>query len=85
MMTGVYGANDQVEKLLAEHAGPDLANSIPEDWLDWIAIAGEPADAVKSIKAFFENGATSVVLCIVPSEELPQQLEIIGREVLPNI
>lgn len=85
MMTGVYGANEQVEKLLAEHAGQELAKSIPEDWLDWIAIAGEPADAVKSIKAFFESGSTSVVLCIVPSEELPQQLDLIGREVLPNL
>ncbi|CAI2931847.1 LLM class flavin-dependent oxidoreductase [Aminobacter niigataensis] len=84
MMTGVYGVNDTVEKLLAEDSA-DLANQIPDDWLDWIAIAGEPADAVKGIKELFAAGATSVVLCIVPSDELPQQVDLIGREVLPHI
>lgn len=85
MMTGVYGVNDTVEKLLSAHGGADLAKQIPDDWLDWIAIAGEPADAVKGIKDLFAAGATSVVLCIVPSDELPQQVDLIGREVLPHI
>ena len=37
------------------------------------------------IEKFFDAGSTSVILCIVPSEELPEQLELIGREVLPQI
>jgi 5,10-methylenetetrahydromethanopterin reductase len=85
MMTGVYGVNDQVEALMREHSGAALAKALPEDWLDWIAIAGNPEDAVNGIRALFDGGATSVVLCIVPSEELPQQLDLIGSEVLPRI
>jgi 5,10-methylenetetrahydromethanopterin reductase len=85
LMTGVYGVNDQVEALIAKADGSKLAQNLPEDWLDWLVIAGEPADAVRMIKAHFDAGATSVALCIVPSDELPEQLKLIGREVLPHI
>ena len=85
LITGVYGVNDQVEALIKKGGGGKLAQNLPEDWLDWLVIAGEPADAVRMIKAHFDAGATSVVLCIVPSDELPEQLKLIGREVLPHI
>lgn len=85
LMTSVYVPDKDVHALLACGGGQTLAKNLPEDWIDWLAIAGEPADAVAAIKSHFAAGATSVVLCIVPSEELPQQLELIGKEVLPHL
>lgn len=85
LMTSVYVPDNEVDALLARGGGAALAKNLPEEWLDWLAIAGDPNDAVSAIKAHFAAGATSVVLCIVPSEELPEQLELIGREVLPRI
>jgi alkanesulfonate monooxygenase SsuD/methylene tetrahydromethanopterin reductase-like flavin-dependent oxidoreductase (luciferase family) len=85
LMTSVYVPDKDVRALLARGGGQTLAKNLPEDWIDWLAIAGEPADAVAAIKAHFAAGATSVVLCIVPSEELPEQLELIGKEVLPHL
>ena len=58
---------------------------MPDEWLDWLAIAGEPAECVTGIQNMFAAGSTSVVLCVVPSEELPEQLDMISREVLPKL
>lgn len=85
LMTSVYVPDSEVNALLARGGGAALAKNLPEDWLDWLAIAGDPSDAVAAIKSHFAAGATSVVLCIVPSEELPEQLGLIGKEVLPHI
>jgi alkanesulfonate monooxygenase SsuD/methylene tetrahydromethanopterin reductase-like flavin-dependent oxidoreductase (luciferase family) len=81
-MTEAYGVNDTVKALIAKGT---TAADMPDDWLDWLAISGTPRDAIAAIEALYDAGSTSVVLCIVPTEELEEQLELIGREVLPYV
>jgi alkanesulfonate monooxygenase SsuD/methylene tetrahydromethanopterin reductase-like flavin-dependent oxidoreductase (luciferase family) len=85
LITGVYGANDALGALLAKGGRAELEAEMPESWLDWLAVAGTPADCVDGINALFDAGSTSVVVCIVPSDELPAQLDLMGREVLPAL
>ncbi len=85
LLTGVYGVNDQLQALRAQGGAASIEEKMPDEWLDWLAIAGEPADCLRGIQDQFAAGSTSVVLCIVPSEELPEQLDIIAREVLPQL
>ena len=85
LLTGAYGVNDQVAALITAGGAASIEEQMPDEWLDWLAIAGEPADCLKGIQDQFAAGSTSVVLCIVPSEELPAQLDIIAREVLPRL
>lgn len=85
LITGVYGANEKLAELVARGGAAALEQEMPDDWLDWLAIAGKPGDCVEGIKNLFAAGATSVVLCIVPSDELATQLEFFGREVLPAL
>ena len=85
LLTGVYDANEELAALIEKGGADAIERDMPDGWLDWLAIAGEPADCVRGIQDLFAAGATSVVLCIVPSEELPDQLDLIGREVLPKI
>ena len=85
LLTEVYGVNERLAELLKAGGAAAIEKDMPDDWLDWLAIAGSPAETAASIEALFDAGSTSVVLCIVPTEELPQQLELIGREVLPHI
>ncbi len=85
LITEVYGANDALAAMLAEGGRAALEAQMPDEWLDWLAIAGTPADCVARIDALFAAGSTSVVLCIVPSDELPAQLDLFGREVLPAV
>jgi alkanesulfonate monooxygenase SsuD/methylene tetrahydromethanopterin reductase-like flavin-dependent oxidoreductase (luciferase family) len=81
-MTEAYGVNDAVKALIARGT---TATDMPDEWLDWLAISGTPQDAIAAIEALYDAGSTSVVLCIVPTEELETQLELIGREVLPYV
>jgi 5,10-methylenetetrahydromethanopterin reductase len=84
LLTEVYGVNDQLKALIAK-GGSALEEEMPDAWLDWLGIAGSPAQAITSMQALYEAGSDSVVLCIVPSEELPTQLALVGKAVLPNL
>ena len=85
LITGVYGLNDEVAALVAEGGAQAIEENMPDEWIDWLAIAGDPADCLAGIQNQFAAGSTSVVLCIVPSEELPEQLNIFSREVLSKL
>jgi alkanesulfonate monooxygenase SsuD/methylene tetrahydromethanopterin reductase-like flavin-dependent oxidoreductase (luciferase family) len=85
LLTEVYGVNDKLKELIKQGGADAIENEMPDDWLDWLGVAGSPAEAASSIKALFEAGSTSVALCIVPTDELRAQLKLIGREVLPLI
>ncbi|MBT3628711.1 MAG: LLM class flavin-dependent oxidoreductase [Rhodospirillaceae bacterium] len=85
LLTGAYGLNDQVAALIAEGGAAAVEEKMPDQWIDWLAIAGDPAECLSGIQNQFAAGSTSVVLCVVPSEELPAQLDIISREILPKL
>ena len=85
LITGVYDANEALAAMIERGGAAALEAEMPEDWLDWLAVAGRPEDCRAGIEALFDAGASKVVVCIVPTEELPQQLDILGREVLPGL
>ena len=85
LIAGVYDANEALAGMIDKGGAVAIEADMPEGWMDWLAVAGRPEDCRAGIEALFDAGATKVVLCIVPSEELPQQLETFGREVLPGL
>lgn len=84
-ITGAYGANGALAALTAKGGASAIEAEMPDDWLDWLAVAGTPADCVARIAALFDAGADKVVLCAVPSDTLPAQLDIFSRVVLPAL
>jgi len=82
LLTEVYGVNDRLAALQAEGGAAAIEAQMPDEWVDFLAIAGNPADCVRGIQEQGAAGSTSVILCVVPSEELPTQLEILGRDVI---
>ncbi len=85
LITGVYDANEALAGMIDKGGAAAIEADMPEGWMDWLAVAGRAEDCRAGIEALFDAGATKVVLCIVPSAELPQQLETFGREVLPGL
>ena len=85
LITGVYDANEALVRMIDAGGAAAVEADMPDEWLDWLAVAGRPEDCRAGIEALFEAGATRVVLCVVPSEELPEQLDVFGREVLPGL
>ena len=85
LITGVYDANEALVGMIEAGGAAAIEADMPDEWLDWLVIAGRPDDCRAGIEALFDAGATRVVLCVVPSEELPTQLEMLGSEVLPGL
>ncbi len=84
-ITGVYDANPALAAMIEKGGVPAIEAELPDDWLDWLAVSGRPADCIARIEALFAAGATAVVLCIVPTEEFSSQIEVFGRQVLPAL
>lgn len=85
LLTSAYGVDEEITGLLKEGGIQALEAGMPDEWLDWLGIAGTGDEAAASVKALVDAGSTSVILCLVPSEESAQQIEICGREVLPKL
>lgn len=84
-MTGVYGINDELKELLALGDLSQIAEQIPEEWLDWFTIAGLPEDCATKMAALRDAGATSVILSPYPPEEATRMIHLTAAEVLPAV
>jgi len=85
LITEAYGANDALSEILNEGGQAALEEKLQDDWLNWLTVSGNPDECTHAINNLFSAGSTSVVLCIAPSEQLPEQLELIAEEMLPNL
>lgn len=85
LQTEVYGVNDALSAILKKGGVEALKSEMPDAWLDWLGAAGTPNEVATSISALFEAGSSSVILCIIPTHDLPKQLDVIGRQVLPKV
>ncbi|MGD9986226.1 LLM class flavin-dependent oxidoreductase [Pseudonocardia sp.] len=82
-LTGAFGYNDQVAQLLQD---PDtLAKNLPDEWIDTLAVAGDPDEVAARIAALRAAGATSVVLSPVNADTALDELELAASTVLPQL
>ena len=82
-MTGVYGVNDKIEAMIKAGGAQALEKGIPDDWLDWLSVVGDPPEAAQAIGKLFDAGSTSVILCVAAT--VGEDIDYLGREVLPRI
>ncbi|MCK8615315.1 LLM class flavin-dependent oxidoreductase [Gordonia sp. C13] len=84
-MTDVYGINDDLKEILALDDSAKIAAAIPDEWIDYFAVAGTPAECIDKIRALRDAGATSVVLAPYPAEKSVAVLEQTATDVLPHL
>lgn len=78
-LTGAYGYGEQIAELLKS---PDtLAEAIPEEWIDTLAVAGDPDEVTERITTLRKAGATSVVLYPVDPDTAIDELELVASTV----
>ena len=85
LMTGVYGVNDQLRDMLERGDASLIDNEMPDEWLDWLAICGEPDECVEQIRALLDAGASSVDLAFVPATATREQMELTASENLAEV
>ncbi len=79
-----FGIQDELTELLAT-GGPDLADRIPRDWLDGLAIIGNAATCARQIEERLAAGADSVVLFPVPFSRADALIQFASERVLPLV
>jgi len=83
-LTGAYGYDEQIADLLRR--SPDtLADDLPEEWVDTLAVAGDPDEVAARIGDLRAAGATSVVLSPVNPDSALDELELAASTVLPQL
>lgn len=82
-LTTPYGYNDRIAELL-EQGADTMAAELPEEWIDTLAVAGDPDEVAARITALRAAGATSVVLSPVNADSALDELELAASAVLPQ-
>jgi alkanesulfonate monooxygenase SsuD/methylene tetrahydromethanopterin reductase-like flavin-dependent oxidoreductase (luciferase family) len=83
-LTAPMGINDVLTDMIARGGMETVAQEMPEEWIDELAIAGEPDECAGRIKAFLDAGATSIVLTPLPGDDVRGQIEMAVRHGLQN-
>jgi alkanesulfonate monooxygenase SsuD/methylene tetrahydromethanopterin reductase-like flavin-dependent oxidoreductase (luciferase family) len=83
-LTDVYGIKEQAIELAK--GGPEaVERELPDQWVDDLAIAGEPDECAEKIRRLLDAGADSVALFPVPAERARELVELAAAEVLPRV
>ncbi len=85
LMTGVYGTNEELGDMLARGGAAVVEKEMPDEWLDYLAICGEPDECAEKIQSLLDAGASSVGLSFIPAETTRDQLQLTASEILPKI
>ena len=84
-LSQVYGIQPQLHEVLARGGGAAVAREMPAEWLEDLAIAGDPDECAAKIRSFLDAGSDSVVLWLFPLERGPEIAEYGARELLPRL
>lgn len=84
-LTEAYGVNDQLEDMLDRGGAETVAREMPDQWVEDLAIAGDPDECAAKIQAFLDAGSDSVILFPVPFERAGELVDATGRDVLPKL
>ncbi|HEY9315154.1 LLM class flavin-dependent oxidoreductase [Williamsia sp.] len=81
-LSGAFGYNERLAELLP--LGVDeLARRMPSEWIDTLAVAGDPDQVSARVSELLTAGATCVVLSPVDPATAADSLTLTAKEVLP--
>jgi alkanesulfonate monooxygenase SsuD/methylene tetrahydromethanopterin reductase-like flavin-dependent oxidoreductase (luciferase family) len=81
-LTDAYGISDELTAMLAGGAEA-VAREMPDEWIDDLAVAGEPDECADKIRRLLDSGSDSVVL--FPLGENPETIvRAVAADVLPR-
>ncbi len=83
-LTDAYGIGDELAEL-AQGGAERIAAEMPDQWLEDLAIAGDPEECAAKIRRLLDAGADSVALFPMPVERAGEVVRLTGAEVLPRL
>jgi 5,10-methylenetetrahydromethanopterin reductase len=79
---GAYGITEELQRLAADGADA-VEQRMPEQWVDDLAVAGDPDECAAKIKRLLDAGADQVSLYACPVERAADVIHMTGTKVLP--
>jgi alkanesulfonate monooxygenase SsuD/methylene tetrahydromethanopterin reductase-like flavin-dependent oxidoreductase (luciferase family) len=83
--TDAFGISDEIESLIAKHGVDGLEPHVPDEWVEGLAIAGNPDECAEGIQRYLDAGADTVSLWMEGGPGTKALLERVSREVLPSV
>ena len=83
-LTDAYGISEDLRALLANGDPGGLADRIPDQWVDDLAVAGDPDECSRKIQTLIDAGSDHVALFPTPAENAQRTLAALAAHVLPR-
>jgi alkanesulfonate monooxygenase SsuD/methylene tetrahydromethanopterin reductase-like flavin-dependent oxidoreductase (luciferase family) len=79
------GIADQLEEMAGRGGVDVIEKEMPDQWIEELAVVGDPEECAEKLSGYYRAGADSVVLMPLPPGRATQVLELAAEEVLPRI
>lgn len=84
-LSRVLGITGEVGELLEHGGAAALAREMPEDWVERMAVAGDPDECAEKLDALLDAGSDSIGLWLFPTDRGDEVAETCAHEVLPKL
>jgi len=78
-LTEPMGINDTLIDMIERGGMETVAQEMPEEWVDQLAISGEPDECIEQVQAFLDAGVSSLILTPLPGDDVKSQVEMAAR------
>ncbi len=84
-LTNAYGINDELGTMLETMSPSELARHIPDQWVEDLAVAGDPDECAAKIERLLAAGSDQVALFPTPPERASGTVDLLAHEVIPTL
>lgn len=83
-LTEAYGISDSLRALLDAGGPVEVERKMPDQWVEDLAVAGDPDECAAKIQGLLSAGSDRIALFPTPAENAQSTITALAKHVLPN-
>jgi len=84
-ISSAYGISEELTSMLAAGGVAEVQRSMPDAWVDDLAVAGDPDECAMKIQRLLHVGSDRVALFPTPADQADHAIALLAQEVLPQL
>jgi alkanesulfonate monooxygenase SsuD/methylene tetrahydromethanopterin reductase-like flavin-dependent oxidoreductase (luciferase family) len=84
-LSRIYGIGAHLQELTSRGDAAFVAREMPDQWVDDLAIAGDPDECATRLRALLGAGSDSIGLWLFPLERADDVARLLATEVFPRL